>query len=155
MTELKRAQDFTLLDQDGTSHTLSKYIGNWVVVYFYPRDDTPGCTREACNFRDGIHEFEKRKVRVLGISADSVQSHQKFAKKFKLNFPLLSDPEKKTIMEYEAWGKKSFMGKSYFGILRISYLINPEGEIVKKYEKVNPLTHFREILTDLDTLEKK
>jgi peroxiredoxin Q/BCP len=146
-----KAADFSLPDQNGKTHTLSQYRGKWVVLYFYPRDDTPGCTREACNFRDSFRVLEKMDVVILGVSKDLVESHRKFAKKYNLNFPLLSDPEKQVIKEYKAWGKKKFLGKEFEGTLRTTYLIGPQGEIKKVYAKVNPLSHAGEIIKDLKT----
>jgi peroxiredoxin Q/BCP len=147
------ASPFSLPDQDGKIHQLSDYKGKWVIVYFYPKDDTSGCTTEACNFRDSFHELQAKGVVILGISKDSVKSHKKFAEKNDLNFPLLSDETKEVIDAYHAWGKKKFMGKTYEGILRTTYLINPAGEIVKVYENVNPTVHAKEILKDLKKLQ--
>lgn len=144
-----KATDFSLPDQNGTIHTLSQYRGKWVILYFYPRDDTPGCTKEACSFRDSINQFQKFGVVILGVSKDSVTSHKKFAEKYKLNFTILSDESKKVIQAYHAWGKKKFLGRESEGTLRITYLINPSGEIQKVYEKVNPLIHSSQILSDL------
>ena len=146
------ATDFRLSDQNGVIHTLVQYKGKWVILYFYPKDDTPGCTKEACNFRDSTEEFKKHGVAILGVSKDSVASHKKFAQKYHLTFPILSDESLETINAYNAWGKKKFMGKVFKGIKRTTYLINPKGEIVKVYEKVNPLTHAEEILADLKRL---
>ncbi len=143
---------FSLPDQDGKTHKLSEYLGKWIVVYFYPKDDTPGCTKEACGFRDAMEAFSKHRIVVLGISKDSVASHKKFAEKYHLLFPLLSDPSLEVIKQYTAWGEKKFMGKSYQGILRKTYLINPQGKIAKIYEKVNPLVHANEILEDIEKL---
>lgn len=147
-----KAPDFTLSDQNGNLHTLNDYNGKWLVLYFYPKDSTPGCTKEACNFRDGRDVLENAGAAVIGISKDSVASHKKFADKHNLNFTLLSDESTETIRAYGAWGKKKFMGKEYEGILRNTYLINPEGEIVKTYEGVNPITHIGEVLQDLKQL---
>ena len=144
--------DFSLPDQNGKIHQLSSYKGKWVLLYFYPKDDTPGCTKEACGFRDSLNDLKKHNVVVLGVSADSVSSHQKFAKKYNLNFSLLSDEKKEVIKAYGAWGKKKFMGKEFEGILRISFLINPEGEIVKKYDKVKPEIHAKEVLEEIKNL---
>ncbi len=148
-----KAKDFSLPDQNGEFHKLLEYKGKWLLIYFYPKDDTPGCTKEACNFRDGLSEFTKRGVTVVGISKDSVVSHKKFADKYKLNFILLSDSDHKIIESYGAWGTKKFMGREFTGTQRNSYLINPEGEIVKEYKSVNPLTHFTQILADLGQLQ--
>jgi len=146
------AYDFNLPDQDNKLHKLSDYKGHWVVLYFYPKDDTPGCTKEACNFRDSFHELQAKGVQVLGVSKDSVASHKKFAEKYNLNFPILSDENKETIEKYKAWGIKKFMGRSFEGVLRITYLIDPRGKIKKVYEKVNPLVHASEIIKDLKEL---
>jgi thioredoxin-dependent peroxiredoxin len=148
-----QAKDFKLPDQNGKIHELSDYKGKWLLVYFYPKDDTPGCTKEACNFRDGLNEFRKRGVEIVGISKDSVESHKKFSDKYKLNFTLLSDPDHKIIDNFGAWGIKKFMGKEYMGVHRNSYLIDPKGNITKEYLSVNPLTHFNEIISDFDTLQ--
>ena len=147
-----KAKDFNLPDQNGDFHKLSDYAGKWILIYFYPKDDTPGCTKEACTFRDAISQFEKRGVNIVGVSKDSVESHKKFADKYKLNFTLLSDPDHSMIEAYGSWGTKKFMGKEYTGTQRNSYLIDPKGEIVREYKSVNPLTHFQQILDDLDTL---
>ena len=145
----EQAPDFSLLDQDSNSHSLSMYRGKWVVIYFYPKDDTPGCTKEACNFRDATQELNRLGVVVLGISKDSVNSHKKFATKYNLNFPLLSDENHALIEKYNAWGEKKFMGRVFLGIIRSTYLINPEGIIVKEYPKVNPTIHAEELVKDI------
>lgn len=150
--EASQAPDFALKDQSGKEHRLSDYQGKWVLVYFYPRDDTPGCTTEACGIRDQWAQFGKLKAQVFGVSADSVASHQKFAQKFKLPFPLLADEEKKMVKAYGVWGQKQFMGKSYLGIHRTSFLIDPKGRIAKVYEKVKPDLHAEEVLKDLADL---
>jgi peroxiredoxin Q/BCP len=144
--------NFVLPDQNGENHSLADYKGKWVVLYFYPKDDTPGCTKEACNFRDSFHQLEHLGAQILGVSKDSVSSHKKFADKYHLNFPILSDESKKIIQAYNAWGQKKFMGKTFEGTLRKTYLINPQGEIAKIYENVNPLSHAGEILKDLNSL---
>lgn len=143
------APDFTLPDQDGKEHTLSSYRGKWVLVYFYPKDDTPGCTKEACSIRDADPDLSTLGAVVLGISADTVQSHKKFAQKYDLQFPLLADPEHRAIDLYGVWGKKKMMGREYDGIFRTSFLIDPEGKIAKVYENVRPEVHASEVLTDL------
>jgi thioredoxin-dependent peroxiredoxin len=149
-----KAQNFSLPDQNGTVRTLDSYKGKWVVLYFYPKDDTPGCTKEACNFRDSFHALEGLGVQILGISKDSVSSHKKFAEKYHLNFPILSDESKTIIQAYNAWGKKKFLGKTFEGTLRKTILINPKLEIEKVYENVNPLRHAGEVLKDLKSLLK-
>jgi peroxiredoxin Q/BCP len=149
-----QAPDFTLPDQNGREHKLSNYRGKWVILYFYPKDDTPGCTKEACNFRDSFHELQKKDVIILGVSKDSVKSHQKFAEKYQLNFPLLSDESTQVIKLYESWGEKKFMGRTFQGTLRNTFLINTTGEIIKKYENVNPLNHANQLISDLNELKK-
>ena len=144
-----KAKDFELPDQNGKLHKLSDYKGKWVILYFYPKDDTPGCIKEACNFRDSIDKFQKLGAVILGVSKDSVASHKKFADKYHLNFTILSDESKKVIKQYKSWGIKKFMGREFEGTIRNTYLISPKGEIVKFYEKVNPLTHSEAILKDL------
>lgn len=144
-----KAPNFSLPDQNNNIHTLEQYAGKWVIVYFYPKDATPGCTKEACSFRDGREVLESTGAVVLGISKDSVASHKKFADAHNLNFTLLSDTSTETIQAFGAWGKKKFMGREYMGIERNTYLINPASEIVKEYKGVNPLTHVGEVLKDL------
>jgi len=146
------APDFKLKDQDGKIHRLSDYKGKWILLYFYPKDDTPGCTKEACTIRDNFPNFKKLDVVVLGISTDSVESHKKFAEKYNLPFTLLSDENKKVVKKYGVWGKKKFMGKEYEGTLRTSFLINSKGRIAKIYENVNPEIHAEEVLEDLKNL---
>ncbi len=149
---MKKAPSFSLPDQDGTIHSLSDYKGKWVLMYFYPKDDTPGCTKEACGFRDVSEEYKKKGVQVLGISKDSVASHKKFANKYLLTFPLLSDESTDVIKAYGAWGEKKFMGRVYMGINRISFLIGPDQTIQKEYLKVDVFTHAKEILQDVESL---
>ena len=146
------AFDFNLSDQAGDLHSLKDYRGRWVLLYFYPKDDTPGCTTEACQIRDAWSDFKKAGIVVLGVSADSMKSHQKFATKFNLPFPLLSDEDKKIIQAYGVWGKKKFMGREYEGVLRTSFLINPQGIIAKAYESVKPDGHAHEVLADFKKL---
>ena len=144
-----KAFDFSLPDQKGKVHKLSDYRGQFVVLYFYPKDDTPGCTKEACGFRDNSKLFQKKNTVILGISKDTVVSHKKFAQKHNLRFAIFSDVDKKVIKKYNAWGKKSFMGKTFEGTLRKTFLIDKVGNILKVYENVNPLIHPQEILKDL------
>jgi peroxiredoxin Q/BCP len=143
------APQFSLPDQEQQIHTLSQYRGKWVVLYFYPKDNTTGCTKEACSFRDVNPLLKENNTVVLGISADSVSSHKKFAQSYQLPFPLLSDESKDTIRAYHAWGKKKFAGREYEGILRMTYLINPEGQIAKTYTNVNPATHAQDVVSDI------
>jgi thioredoxin-dependent peroxiredoxin len=144
------APDFTLPASDGSTVTLSALRGQHVVLYFYPKDDTPGCTIEACSFRDNWHTLEQRGVRVLGISRDSVESHQKFAAKFGLPFTLLSDEGGEVTEKYGVWGEKSMYGKTYMGIFRVTFAIGPDGVIEHVWEKVKPEGHATEVLAFLD-----
>lgn len=149
------APSFHLPDHDGTAHTLAETRGSWTLVYFYPRDNTPGCTTEACGVRDSFADFQQAGVIVFGISTDSVQSHKKFAEKHALPFPLLADEEKKTVRAFGVLGEKKFFGKTYQGTRRMSFLINPEGRIAKIYEKVKPLGHAQEVLRDVKALSRR
>lgn len=149
----ERAPEFTLLDHKKQTHTLSMYLGKYVLLYFYPKDDTPGCTKEACAFKDVHSKLVDEKVVVLGVSPDSVSSHLKFHTKYSLNFTLLSDPEKRVLRAYDAWGVKKNFGVSSEGTKRISYLINPKGIVVRVYPKVKPEGHAQEILTDIQKLK--
>jgi peroxiredoxin Q/BCP len=142
----KKAPDFDLLDQDGIMHKLSRYRGKWVLLYFYPKDDTPGCTKEACAIRDNFPDFKKLKIQVFGISTDSVKSHKKFADKYTLPFTLLSDEKKEVVEKYGVWGKKKFMGREYMGTFRTSFLIDPDGKVAHIYENVKPDLHAKEVL---------
>lgn len=146
-----KAPNFKLPDQDGNHKSLSDYEGKWLVVYFYPKDDTPGCTVEACSLRDANDELIALGANVVGISKDDEDSHRKFKAKHKLNFTLLSDESGKTIEAFGAWGPKMF-GK--VGIQRKSFIINPHGEIVKTYGRVTPLGHGEKIIEDLKLLQK-
>ncbi len=148
------APDFALPDQQGHIRRLSDFRGQWVVLYFYPRDNTPGCTKQACGFRDLFPEFQKRKVAVLGISVDSVRSHEGFARKYDLPFPLLADQKKEVVRAYGVWGEKTFMGRQTMGTHRTSFLIDPEGRIAKIYEKVKPEGHAEHVLQDVLQLAK-
>lgn len=149
-----KALDFSLPDQNGEFHKLSDYKGQFVVLYFYPKDDTPGCTVEACSFRDNQEKFRENGIVILGISKDTILSHKKFAQKHNLRFTIFSDVEKKVIKKYKAWGEKKFLGRTFDGTLRKTYLIDKDGNIVKEYEKVSPLTHAAEILKDKEDINK-
>jgi thioredoxin-dependent peroxiredoxin len=149
---MKQAQDFSLPDQDGNIHSLAEYRGKWLVLYFYPKDDTPGCTKEACNFRDARSDIEKLAA-VVGISKDSVASHKKFSDKYHLNFTLLSDPNHEVIEAYDSWKPKKFMGREYIGTSRNTFVINPDGNVVKEYIGVDPKEHALQIIADLEALQ--
>lgn len=148
----KTAPDFTLSDQSGVMHALSAYRGRPVVLYFYPKDDTPGCTIEACSFRDAYARFKRAGIAVFGISVDPVRKHAKFAEKYSLPFTLLSDEEKSVVEQYGVWAKKKFMGREYMGILRTTFLIDPQGKIAKIYENVKPESHADAVLADVKAL---
>ena len=145
------APDFSLQDEKGETRTLADYKGKWLVLYFYPKDDTPGCTIEACGFRDANETLLAKRAVVVGISRDAATSHDAFASKYELPFTLLSDPERDTITAYGAWGKKMFDQE---GILRKTFIINPEGQVVKVYGRVIPTGHASQVLADLDMLQK-
>lgn len=138
--------DFTLQDQDGKTHTLSQYRGKKVVLYFYPKDMTPGCTVQAEGMRDSMNDLEAKGIIVLGVSVDDVKSHKKFVEKHNLNFPLLSDTDKKVVEEYGVWKEKSMFGKTYMGIQRDTFLIDEEGKLIQHFKKVNPLKHAGQVL---------
>lgn len=150
----QKAPDLKLPDQDGKTHSLTDYKGKWVLLYFYPKDDTPGCTKEACSIRDAFPDFRKLKAVVLGVSSDSVKSHKKFVEKYELPFTILADEDKKVVNSYGVWAKKKFMGREYMGTLRTSFLIDPAGKVAKIYEKVKPELHAQEVLEDLKRLSK-
>lgn len=146
------APDFSLPDGAGKLIRLADYRGQWIVLYFYPRDNTPGCTKEACSFRDAYADYQSSDVVVLGISTDDAKAHQKFATKYSLPFPLLTDADGQVATAYESYGLKKFMGKEYLGISRNTFLINPEGNIEKIYLKVKPDNHAAEVLADLASI---
>ena len=146
------APDFKLSDQFDNNHTLSDYKGKWVVLYFYPKDMTPGCTTEACNFRDDFPDFQKLEAIIFGVSKDSIKRHATFADKYKLPFSLLSDSEGKVCDLYNVWKEKSLYGKTFMGIVRTTFLIDPEGKIARIYPKVKVRGHASELLKDIQTL---
>lgn len=146
------APDFSLVDSNGKLHTLAEYKNKWVVLYFYPKDDTPGCTVEACSLRDARDNIAELGAEVIGVSADDASSHEKFKAKHTLSFTLLSDPDMNAINAYGAWGKKMF-GKE--GILRRTFIINPEGSVVKVYGRVTPLGHGEQVVEELKRLQAK
>ena len=148
------APDFSLPDQNDNQLSLSSLKGNWVVLYFYPKDLTPGCTTEACNFQEALPDFSNIDAVILGVSKDSVKQHKKFANKNNLGFSLLSDKHGTVCEDYGTWVKKSMYGKEYMGINRSTYLIDPECKIAKVYPKVKPKEHHSEVLNDLQELKK-
>ena len=141
LAEGTKAPLFTLADQNGNNVNLSDFRGQKVVLYFYPKDNTPGCTKEACSIRDNMPDFSRLNVKILGVSRDSGESHRKFIEKQNLNFTLLSDPEHKVMKEYGAWGEKTLYGKKSMGVIRSTFVINEDGVIEKVYKKVNTATH--------------
>lgn len=143
------APDFTLSSDSGESVTLSNLRGRPVVLYFYPRDDTPGCTVEACEFRDAWRDVEKAGAVVLGVSPDDVPSHRRFRTKFRLPFPLLADPDHRVAERYGVWGEKSMYGRKFLGILRTTFVIGPDGRIVEVFERVKPKGHAARVLEAL------
>ena len=146
-----KAHDFTLKDQDGKSHSLKDYRGKWVVLFFYPKDDSPGCKIEACAFRDEYKVIRQEDAVVLGVSKDGAESHKDFADKYGLQFPLLVDPDGEVTKAYKAWGKKMF---GHEGILRKTFIIAPDGEVLKVYGRVTPMGHGAQVVTDLRILKK-
>src|SRR5262245_62102086 len=146
LEEGKKAPAFTLESSEGGKVSLSDYKGKYVVIYFYPRDSTPGCTVEAEGFRDALPRLKKKDAVVLGVSKDSIASHCKFRDKYKLTFPLLSDPEGKMIDAYGAWGEKNMYGKKMMGIIRSTVIVGPDGKVHKLFPKVKPPVHAEEVL---------
>lgn len=143
------APAFTVETSGGGRLSLADFLGQNVILYFYPKDDTPGCTKEACAFRDGFADFKKRGAVILGVSPDPVKSHDKFVKKFELPFPLLADTDKKIVEAYGVWGEKTFMGRRYMGTHRVTFLIGPDGRIKKIWPLVKPDEHAAEVLAAL------
>jgi len=140
------APEFSLNDDEGRTRVLSEFKGTKVVLYFYPKDDTPGCTTEACNFRDDYSAYVDSGITILGISPDSVKSHQKFREKYRLPFSLLADEDHKVAEAFGVWGKKKFMGKEYMGVLRTTFIVDEKGRIAHVFEDVKPADHSKEIL---------
>ena len=140
------APEFSLNDDEGRTRVLSEFKGTKVVLYFYPKDDTPGCTTEACNFRDDYGAYVDAGITILGISPDSVKSHQEFREKYKLPFSLLADEDHKVAEAYGVWDKKRFMGKEYLGVLRTTFIVDEKGRIAHVFEDVKPADHSKEIL---------
>jgi peroxiredoxin Q/BCP len=150
--EGKKAPAFSLEDQDGKTHRLKDYAGRHVVLYFYPKDDTPGCTVEACAFRDATPDFSKVKAVVLGVSVLDTRSKAKFARKHGLDFPLLADVDHAVAEAYGAWQEKSMYGRKYMGVARITYLMGPDGKVLKRWDKVSPSTHADDVLAQIRAL---
>jgi peroxiredoxin Q/BCP len=146
ITEKSFAPDFELQNEGGVKTRLADYRGKPVVLYFYPKDDTPGCTTEACGFRDDYSAFTKKDIIILGVSPDTSKSHKKFKDKYNLPFPLLADIDHKVCELYGVWGRKQMMGKEYDGVFRTTFVIDREGKIVKVFEKVKPSEHAKEVL---------
>jgi thioredoxin-dependent peroxiredoxin len=146
LKEGDKAPDFTGIDQDGKTISLKDYKGKKVVLYFYPKDNTPGCTAESCNLRDNYSMLKKKGYEVLGVSADSVKSHKKFEQKFNLPFPLLADTDRKIIDAYSVWAKKKFWGKEFMGIVRTTFLIDEKGKIEKVIKEVDTEGHTEQVL---------
>lgn len=149
----QKAPDFKLADQNGNEHTLKQYAGKWIVLYFYPKDMTPGCTTEACSFRDESAEFAKLNAVVLGASKDSVTRHKKFADKYELPFTLLSDEEGTLCEAFGVWQEKSLYGRKYMGIVRSTFIIDPQGVIAHVYPKVKVKEHTQQVLDELQSLQ--
>jgi len=147
--EGKKAPDFKLSDQNEKTISLGDYKGKNIILYFYPKDDTSGCTAEACSFRDDFPKFKKIDAVILGVSPDSVESHKKFAKKYNLNFSLLADEDKEVIKKYDVWKEKSMYGRKYMGVERTTYIIDPEGKIKKIFRKVKVQGHNKEVMEAL------
>jgi peroxiredoxin Q/BCP len=141
-----KAPEFTSTDQNGNTVSLNDFKGQKVVLYFYPKDDTPGCTAEACNLRDNFADLKKKGIVILGVSTDSVKSHKKFENKYSLPFTLIADEDKKIVNDYGLWGEKKFMGKTYMGTTRATFLINEEGKIDQVIEKVDTKNHTAQIM---------
>ena len=154
LAEGTKAPDFTLPDQNNEKVALSDLRGKWLILYFYPKDMTPGCTTEACNFQTVLPQIDDSEAVVLGVSKDSVERHKKFADKHGLTFKLLSDAESDVCETYGVWQKKKLYGKEFMGIVRSTFIIDPQGRIVKVYPKVKVKEHHREVLDDLRALKK-
>ena len=149
LKEGDKAPDFTAATNGGGTVSLKDFNGKYLVLYFYPKDDSPGCTKEACGFRDAFKDFAKAGAIVIGVSSDSVKKHDKFVEKFKLPFALLADEDKSIVEAYGVWGKKKFMGREYLGIHRVTFLIDPKGRIKKIWPTVKPEEHAAEVLAAL------
>jgi thioredoxin-dependent peroxiredoxin len=148
----KKAPPFSLKDQSGEAHALSDYAGRPVILYFYPKDDTPGCTKEACAFRDNLPRFKKGKAVVLGVSVLDEKSKARFADKYSLSFPLLADPDHEVIEKYGVWQEKSMYGRTYMGVARVTYLIGADGRVVRRWDGVKVNGHAEDVLAAVESL---
>ena len=155
LKENTKAPDFSLYSTSGKNYSLKKSKGGYVVIYFYPKDDTPGCTIETNDFNKLLSKFKKLNCEVYGVSKDSLKSHHKFRDKYKIKFDLLADEEIKVIKKYKAWGKKKFMGREFMGIIRSTYLIDKKGKILKVWDNVKVKNHAKEVLKTLENIIKK
>jgi peroxiredoxin Q/BCP len=144
-----KAPAFTLKDQNGRPVKLRDFLGKKIILYFYVRDDTPGCTREACEFRNNIESLHKRKIEVLGVSPDTVESHKRFAEKYGLTFPLLVDEDATVAKKYGIWAKKNLYGRTFYGVVRSTFVIDEEGRIIKELKRVKVDGHLSRVLKDL------
>lgn len=149
------APDFSAVDQAGKLRNLADWRGSWLLLYFYPEDDTPGCTVEACSIRDSFASFKDLGMAVVGVSPDTAESHTAFAKKYDLPYPILADQDMKIINAYGAYGKKNVYGHEKMGVFRMSYLIDPQGKVAKVYKRAMAETHARTVLTDAKTITTK
>ena len=151
----KKAPAFKAMASGDKEISLKDYEGKWIVLYFYPKDNTSGCTKQACGFSESIKQFEKLDAEILGVSPDSVKSHDNFKEKHNLQFDLLSDPEKEIAAKYDAYGEKSMYGRKYMGIIRSTYIIDPKGKIAAEYKKVKVSGHVEKVMKDLEELKSK
>lgn len=151
----QQAPELNLKDQNGKVHKIADYLGKWVFLYFYPKDDSPGCTIEACSVRDNMDQFKQFNCTVVGVSIDTPKSHAKFVEKFTLPFTLLADDRKDLVKNYGVWGEKEYMGREYMGTIRTSFIIDPEGKIRRIYMEVRPKKHIDAVLQDLKKLQAK
>jgi len=155
MMKMKKAVNFTLPSTNNINYSLKDSLGKYVILYFYPKDDTPGCTIETNDFNKLLSKFKKLECEVYGISKDNLKSHEKFRNKYKIKFDLLSDQELKVLKKYKVWGKKKFMGREFMGIIRTTFLIDKKGKIIKIWNNVKVKDHAKEVLETLKNLSKK
>lgn len=151
----KKAPTFKAMASGDKEISLKDYEGSWLVLYFYPKDNTSGCTKEACGFSENVKQFERLDAEILGVSPDSVKSHDSFKAKYKLQFDLLSDPDKEIATKYGAYGEKSMYGRKYMGIIRSTFIIDPNGKVAKEYRNVKVTGHIAKVMQDLEELKNK